>query len=117
MATDKQTPGPRPGSDGARRISEAHSGSKTHDQKGGFAANPELAREAGRKGGETVRARYGADFYQEIGKKGGDTVRRERGSAFFAEIGRKGGQNKGAARRAAAADAKMAAESGAKPTV
>lgn len=103
MATDKRTPGPRPGSDGARRISEAHKGSKTHDQRGGFAANPELAREAGRKGGETVRTRYGADFYQEIGKKGGDTVRRERGSEFFAEIGRKGGQNKGAARRAAAA--------------
>lgn len=105
MATDKRTPGPRPGSDGARRISEAHKGSKTHDQRGGFAANPELAREAGRKGGETVRTRYGADFYQEIGKKGGDTVRRERGSEFFAEIGRKGGQNKGAARRAAAAEA------------
>lgn len=114
MATDKRTPGPRPGSDGARRISEAHTGSKTHDQKGGFAANPELAREAGRKGGETVRTRYGADFYQEIGKKGGDTVRRERGSEFFAEIGRKGGQNKGAARRAAA-EAKLAAENGSKP--
>jgi general stress protein YciG len=102
MATDKRTPGPKAGSDGARRISEAHKGSKTHDRRGGFAANPELAREAGRKGGETVRERYGADFYQEIGKKGGDTVRRERGSEFFAEIGRKGGQNKGAARRAAA---------------
>jgi general stress protein YciG len=102
MATGKRTPGPKPGSEGARRISEAHKGSKSHDQRGGFAANPELAREAGRKGGETVRTRYGADFYQEIGKKGGETVRRERGPEFFAEIGRKGGQNKGAARRAAA---------------
>ena len=92
MATGKRTPGPKPGSEGARRISEAHKGSKSHDQRGGFAANPELAREAGRKGGETVRTRYGADFYQEIGKKGGETVRRERGPEFFAEIGRKGGQ-------------------------
>lgn len=110
MATGKRSPGPRPGSDGARRISEAHKGSKSHDQRGGFAANPELAREAGRKGGETVRTRYGADFYQEIGKKGGETVRRERGPEFFAEIGRKGGQNKGAARRAAAAAEKARAE-------
>lgn len=101
MPADKKTPGPKPGSDGARKISAAHKGSKEHDQRGGFAANPELAREAGRKGGETVRTRYGPDFYQEIGRKGGETVRRERGSEFFAEIGRKGGQNKGAARRAA----------------
>lgn len=100
MAT-KRTPGPKPGSEGARRISEAHKGSKDHDQRGGFAANPELARAAGRKGGETVRSRYGADFYQEIGRKGGETVRRERGASFFAEIGRKGGQNKSAAMRAA----------------
>ncbi len=28
-------------------------------------------REAGRKGGKTTRARYGAEFFQEIGAKGG----------------------------------------------
>jgi len=42
------------------------------EREGGFAANPELAREAGRKGGEIVKQRYGAAFYQEIGRKGGE---------------------------------------------
>jgi general stress protein YciG len=50
MADDK--PGPQRGSAGARRIAEAHRGSHEHDREGGFAANPALAREAGRKGGE-----------------------------------------------------------------
>jgi len=31
--------------------------------------------EAGRKGGTTVRDRYGHEFYEEIGKKGGRKVR------------------------------------------
>jgi len=32
-------------------------------------------REAGRKGGETTKRRYGPRFYEEIGKKGGHRVR------------------------------------------
>jgi general stress protein YciG len=92
-------PGPAAGSEGARKIAEAHRGSHEHDKEGGFAANPDLAREAGRKGGETVKSRYGATFYQSIGKKGGETVKRERGTEFYAEIGRKGGEMRG--RRAA----------------
>ncbi len=56
---------------------------------------PSLAREAGRKGGETVKNRYGQGFYQSIGKKGGETVKRERGPDFYAEIGRKGGEMRG----------------------
>ena len=70
MANDK--PGPAKGSEGAQRIANAHRGSHEHDQQGGFAANPELAREAGRKGGEIVKQRYGQSFYQEIGRKGGE---------------------------------------------
>lgn len=88
-------PGPAAGSEGARKIAEAHRGSHAHDKEGGFAANPSLAREAGRKGGETVKNRYGATFYQNIGKKGGETVKRERGTEFYAEIGRKGGEMRG----------------------
>lgn len=88
-------PGPTAGSEGARKIAEAHRGSHQHDKEGGFAANPDLAREAGRKGGETVKNRYGPSFYQSIGKKGGETVKRERGTAFYAEIGRKGGEMRG----------------------
>jgi len=103
MADNK--PGPAKGSEGARRISEAHRGSHEHDKEGGFAANPELAREAGRKGGEIVKQRYGQQFYQEIGRKGGETVKKSRGPEFYAEIGRKGGEMRGI--RAAEARAKM----------
>ena len=31
--------------------------------------------EAGRKGGQTVRDKYGPSFYEEIGRKGGQKVR------------------------------------------
>ena len=88
----EERPGPRKGSPGARKIAEAHRGSHEHDLLGGFAANPELAREAGRKGGEAVKRKYGAQFYRDIGKKGGETVKQERGSEFYAEIGRRGGE-------------------------
>lgn len=103
MAEDK--PGPQPGSEGAKRIAEAHRGSHEHDKEGGFAANPALAREAGKKGGEIVKERYGAAFYQEIGRKGGETVKKSRGTEFYAEIGRKGGEMRGV--RAAEARAKL----------
>ncbi len=93
-------PGPAAGSEGAKKIADAHRGSHEHDKEGGFAANPNLAREAGRKGGETVKNRYGPSFYQSIGKKGGETVKRERGTEFYAEIGRRGGEMRG--QRAAA---------------
>lgn len=52
--------------------------------------------EAGRKGGLTVKQRYGHEFYEEIGKKGGKkgglAVRQKYGSPFYEEIGHKGGQ-------------------------
>lgn len=92
MADDK--PGPQPGSAGARKIAEAHRGSHEHDREGGFAANPQLAKEAGRKGGEAVKRKYGPQFYREIGKRGGETVKQERGSEFYAEIGRRGGETR-----------------------
>src|SRR6266404_2390354 len=47
--------------------------------------------EAGRKGGQTVRDKYGHSFYEEIGRKGGDTVKAERGAGFYEAIGKKGG--------------------------
>src|SRR5467141_3641825 len=47
--------------------------------------------EAGRKGGQTVRDKYGHSFYEEIGRKGGETVKAERGRAFYEQIGKKGG--------------------------
>lgn len=49
-------------------------------------------RDAGKKGGNTVRNRYGSRFYKEIGQKGGKTTRERHGSSFYEAIGQKGGQ-------------------------
>ncbi|MBO9538958.1 hypothetical protein J7643_00015 [bacterium] len=52
--------------------------------------------EAGHKGGETVKEKYGPDFYSEIGhkggQKGGEAVKEKYGPEFYSEIGHKGGQ-------------------------
>ncbi|HEX2014124.1 MAG TPA: hypothetical protein VLA68_02745 [Nitrososphaera sp.] len=52
----------------------------------------EFYREIGEKGGGAVKERYGAEFYSEIGKRGGDTVKQERGAEYYSAIGRKGGE-------------------------
>ena len=49
-------------------------------------------REAGQKGGETVKRKYGPEFYEQIGRKGGEATRDRYGPAFYEEIGQKGGQ-------------------------
>lgn len=90
MAERKQRPGPKPGSEGAARIASAHRGSHDHDREGGFAADPALARTAGRLGGERVKEKYGSNFYTEIGRKGGEAVRDAHGTEFYSMIGKKG---------------------------
>jgi general stress protein YciG len=52
----------------------------------------EFYREIGEKGGGAVKERYGAEFYSEIGKRGGETVKHERGAEYYSTIGRKGGE-------------------------
>src|SRR5438477_7735579 len=49
-------------------------------------------REAGKKGGNTVRDRYGSGFYEEIGRKGGKATRERHGLEFYESIGQKGGR-------------------------
>lgn len=49
-------------------------------------------REAGKKGGDTVRDRYGSGFYEEIGRKGGKATRDRHGVEFYESIGQKGGK-------------------------
>jgi general stress protein YciG len=49
-------------------------------------------REAGKKGGDTVRNRYGSAFYETIGRKGGQATRERHGAGFYESIGQKGGQ-------------------------
>jgi len=49
-------------------------------------------REAGKKGGDTVRERYGSEFYETIGRKGGEATRERHGAQFYETIGQKGGR-------------------------
>jgi general stress protein YciG len=49
-------------------------------------------REAGKKGGDTVRDRYGSGFYEKIGRKGGQVTRQRHGAEFYETIGQKGGK-------------------------
>jgi len=49
-------------------------------------------REAGKKGGNTVRDRYGPGFYEAIGRKGGQATRQRHGVEFYESIGQKGGK-------------------------
>lgn len=62
------------------------------DQSGTADEGNMSVREAGRKGGRTTRARYGAEFFQEIGAKGGKAVSERYSNEHFREIGRKGGR-------------------------
>jgi general stress protein YciG len=65
---------------------------RSADQNGSPDDGNMSVREAGRKGGRTTRARYGAEFFQEIGAKGGRTVSERYSNEHFREIGRKGGR-------------------------
>ena len=71
-------------------------------------------REAGQKGGETVKKKYGPEFYETIGRKGGEATRDRYGPQFYEEIGQKGGQKVKAlieeGKKAAAAAAREAGE-------
>ncbi len=40
-------------------------------------------------GGESVKAKYGTEFYAAIGKKGGAIVSETRGPEFYREMGRR----------------------------
>lgn len=48
--------------------------------------------EAGRRGGNVVKERYGMEFYDEIGQKGGAATRDKHGAEFYGKIGKKGGK-------------------------
>ena len=48
-------------------------------------------REAGKKGGDAVRKKYGPSFYEEIGRKGGERTKERHGAGFYGTIGQKGG--------------------------
>jgi general stress protein YciG len=56
-------------------------------------------REAGQKGGETVKQKYGPEFYEAIGRKGGLATKLAHGHEFYEQIGKKGGKKGGEATR------------------
>lgn len=65
------------------RVAKAGGEARSHDKDG--------LREAGKKGGEIVKAEYGHQFYQTIGERGGESVKQKYGIEFYREIGVKGG--------------------------
>lgn len=83
------------------RDSEPHKVNKT------MSATPEQpkraggmsVREAGQKGGETVKQKYGPEFYEQIGRKGGLATKEAHGHQFYEQIGKKGGKKGGEATR------------------
>lgn len=85
-------PGAKPGSEGSRRISEAHRGPHEHDKRGGFAVSNLRAREAGKKGIQTVREKYGTEVFRERGRRGGNVTKDRFGSSYFSELGRRGAE-------------------------
>ena len=56
-------------------------------------------REAGKRGGDRVKAKYGSEFYEAIGRKGGQATKKAHGHAFYEQIGKKGGKKGGEATR------------------
>ncbi len=52
---------------------------------------PEMTvRQAGRLGGEAVKAKHGVEHYHRIGKLGGVANLAKRGHDYYVEIGKKG---------------------------
>jgi general stress protein YciG len=49
-------------------------------------------RDIGRKGGRTVREKYGPAFFAAIGKKGGDALKTEAAPDHYSHLGKQGGQ-------------------------
>lgn len=57
-----------------------------HEEK-----RPLTVSEAGRRGGEATKERYGLDHYKTMGSKGGEMTKAKYGPEHYSEIGRKGG--------------------------
>ena len=53
---------------------------------------PRPGTEAAKRGGLAAAQKYGRDFYSQIGKKGGTIVKDKLGSEHYTRIGRQGGE-------------------------
>ncbi|MDQ2681399.1 MAG: stress-induced protein, KGG, repeat-containing protein [Candidatus Eremiobacteraeota bacterium] len=64
----------------------------TQNQSNNGANTGMTVREAGKRGGDRVKAKYGTEFYEAIGRKGGEATKEKYGASFYEVIGQKGGQ-------------------------
>lgn len=64
-------------------------GRAAHESGNAHEFDSEEAREAGQKGGQAVKDKYGPEFFQEIGKKGGQ-ARADDLDVLSGELGRMG---------------------------
>jgi general stress protein YciG len=87
--TAKRKPGPKPGSEAAKR-----GGTAARDKYGS-----EFYREIGAVGGAKVRNQMGPNFYRDIGRLGGQTTRSRLGLEHYARIGRIGGKRRSERRK------------------
>lgn len=81
----KGKPGPMKGD--PRAVAGGKKGGDTVKAERG----PEFFKEIGRKGGQATKEKHGPEYFAEIGKKGGQAVKAAHGPEFYADIGRKGG--------------------------
>jgi general stress protein YciG len=72
----------------------------TGARRGGFAANPSRASEAGKRGAATVKERLGSEHFKRMGKLGGTAVKQKYGPDYYREIGRRGGRSRWDAEKA-----------------
>lgn len=72
----------------------------TGARRGGFAANPTRASEAGKRGAATVKERLGSEHFKRMGKLGGTAVKQKYGPDYYREIGRRGGRSRWDAEKA-----------------
>ena len=72
------------------RAEAGRKGGQTTKKRYGDDFFGKIGRMGGKKGGETTKQRYGIEFYQKIGRKGGSAVSKDR--EHMSEIGHKGGQ-------------------------
>ena len=72
----------------------------TGARRGGVAANPTPASEAGKRGAATVKERLGSEHFKRMGKLGGTAVKQKYGPDYYREIGRRGGRSRWDAEKA-----------------
>lgn len=77
-------PGPKPGTEAAKRGGRAAAAKYGHD----------FYSQIGKKGGTTVKARHGAEHYTRIGQIGGKSTKAKHGREHYVRIGKIGGQHK-----------------------